>query len=74
MAVITGTYNLCFRAKIRKNGEYPCKPRFYYIKVGFKGVKIMWACFRDAIGKEEYALLSKLRQMQVKWVARNKTD
>ena len=30
------THNLCFRAKIRKN-EYPCKPQFYYIKVGWKG-------------------------------------
>ena len=24
-----------------KNNEYPCKPQFYYIKVGFKGVKII---------------------------------
>ena len=31
-----------------KNNVYPCKPQFYYIKVGFKGVKIIWACFRDA--------------------------
>ena len=22
-----------------KNNVYPCKPQFYYIKVGFKGVK-----------------------------------
>ena len=26
---------------------YPCKPQFYYIKVRFKGVKIIKACFRD---------------------------
>ena len=26
-----------------------CKPQFYYIKVGFKGVKIIEACFRDVI-------------------------
>ena len=26
---------------------YPCKPQFYYIKVGFKGVKIIEVCFRD---------------------------
>ena len=25
----------------KKNNEYPCKPQFYYIKVGFKGVKII---------------------------------
>ena len=24
-----------------KNNVYPCKPQFYYIKVGFKGVKIV---------------------------------
>ena len=32
-----------------KKNEYPCKPQIYYIKVGFKGVKIIWTCFRDAI-------------------------
>ena len=31
----------------KKNNVYPCKPKFYYIKVGFKGVKIIKACFRD---------------------------
>ena len=25
----------------RKNNVYPCKPQFYYINVGFKGVKII---------------------------------
>ena len=25
----------------KKNHVYPCKPQFYYIKVGFKGVKII---------------------------------
>ena len=24
----------------KKNNAYPCKPQFYYIKVGFKGVKL----------------------------------
>ena len=24
----------------KENNVYPCKPQFYYIKVGFKGVKI----------------------------------
>ena len=24
-----------------KNNVFPCKPQFYYIKVGFKGVKII---------------------------------
>ena len=25
----------------KKNNVYPCKPQFYYIKVGFKGVRII---------------------------------
>ena len=25
----------------KENNVYPCKPQFYYIKVGFKGVKII---------------------------------
>ena len=25
----------------KTNNVYPCKPQFYYIKVGFKGVKII---------------------------------
>ena len=32
----------------KKNNAYPCKSQFYYIKVGFKGVKIILTCFRDA--------------------------
>ena len=31
----------------KKTNVYPCKPQFYYIKVGFKGVKIIYACFHD---------------------------
>ena len=45
-AVLTSTHNLCFRAKIRKN-VYPCKPQFYYIKVGCKGVYITRTCYPD---------------------------
>ena len=30
-----------FLNKKKKNNVYPCKPQFYYIKVGFKGVKII---------------------------------
>ena len=40
-AVLTSSHNLCFWAEIKKNNVYPCKPQFYYIKVGFKGVKII---------------------------------
>ena len=37
-----------FLSRNKKNNVCPCKPQFYYIKVGFKGVKIIYACFRDA--------------------------
>ena len=30
-----------FLSRNRKNNVYPCKPQFYHIKVGFKGVKII---------------------------------
>ena len=33
--------SMFFFSKIRKNNVYPCKPQFYYIKVEFKGVKII---------------------------------
>ena len=36
-----------FLNRNKKNDVYPCKPQFYYIKVGFNGVKIIWVCFRD---------------------------
>ena len=28
-----------FLSRNKKTNVYPCKPQFYYIKVGFKGVK-----------------------------------
>ena len=30
-----------FLSSNKKNNVYPCKPQFYYINVGFKGVKIL---------------------------------
>ena len=30
-----------FLSRNKKNNVYPCKPQFYFIKVGFKGVKII---------------------------------
>ena len=48
---------LCFEAKIRKN-VYPCKPQFYYIKVGCKGVFVAWTCFRD----DMYVLSRKIEK------------
>ena len=31
-----------FSSKNKKNNVYPCKPQFYYIKVGFRWVKIIY--------------------------------
>ena len=36
-----------FLNRHKKNNVYPIKPPFYYIKVGFKGVKIIKVCFRN---------------------------
>ena len=30
-----------FLSRNKQNNVYPCKPQFYHIKVGFKGVKII---------------------------------
>ena len=38
-----------FLSRNKRNNVHPCKPQFYYIKVGFKGVKIIQARFRDDI-------------------------
>ena len=29
----------------KKNNVYPCKPQFYYIKLGFKGIKLYMRVF-----------------------------
>ena len=36
-----------FLSRNKKNNVYPCKPQFYCIKVGFKGIKIIYVCFHD---------------------------
>ena len=36
-----------FLSENKKNNVYPCKHQFCYIELGFKGVKIIYACFRD---------------------------
>ena len=46
-AVLKSTHNLCFNAKLRKKNVYPCKPQFYYIKVGCKGRFVTQNCFHD---------------------------
>ena len=33
---------------------YSCEPQFYYIKVGFKGIKIIFVCFLDVIAYQPF--------------------
>ena len=46
-----------FLSRNNKINVHPCKPQFYYIKVGFKGVKITQVCFRDATSDSRPFLL-----------------
>ena len=39
-----------FLSRNKKNNVYPCKPKFYYIKVGFKGSKLYRHVFVMAKG------------------------
>ena len=39
--VMNSSQNIRYSSKHKKNNVYPCKPQFYYIKVGFKGVNII---------------------------------
>ena len=52
-----------FSNKNKKNNVYPCKPQFYYIKVGFKGVNIIQAYFRD---EHVYSLFLKQTTLKVR--------
>ena len=38
-----------FWSKNKKKNVYPCKPQFYYIKVGCKGVFVTQTCFHDVM-------------------------
>ena len=51
----------------KKNNVNPCKPKFYYIKVGFNGVKIIKACFRDVYLyiKSQFALYKPQREKTI---------
>ena len=52
-----------FLSKNKKNNVYPCKPQFYYIKVGFKGVKIISVCFHDGRGNLLYEMSIQLNHL-----------
>ena len=57
-----------FLSRNKKNNVYPCKPQFYYIKVGFKGVKIIQACFRNVIFKISNGQTMPKRQKKLQYV------
>ena len=43
-----------FSSRNKKNNIYPCKPQFYYIKVGFKGAKLyrrVFVMYRELLMK-----------------------
>ena len=43
-----------FLSRNKKNNLYPCIPQFYYIKVGFKGVKLYRHVFVMITDKTKY--------------------
>ena len=45
-----------FLSRYKKNNVYPCKPQFYYVKVGFKGINIKKACFHDILSVLNYCI------------------
>ena len=53
-----------FLSRNKKNKVYPCKPQFYDIKVGFKGVRIfvMIAHFKAGFSSKKAVRKSKLLQ------------
>ena len=55
-----------FLSSYKKNNVYPCKPEFYYIKVGFKGVNIIQACFRDEKKKKQTKKIKKKKKKKKK--------
>ena len=44
-----------------KKKIYPCKPQFYYIKVGCKGVFVTRSCFRDEMGNDGWIMTNNRR-------------
>ena len=51
------TNNLRFREKKNVN---PCKPQFYYIKVGCKGVYISQTCLHDVLYFASWVTMKQL--------------
>ena len=47
----------------KKNNIYPCKSQFYCIKVEFKGVKIILACFRNDVLKSQGFIRQRVKTL-----------
>ena len=54
------THNLCYLSRNKKNNVYPSQPQFYYIKVGFEGIKIIQVCFRDELRNVGHFIAQRL--------------
>ena len=54
-----------FLSRNKKNNIYPCKPQFYYIKVGFEGVKIIYWRVFVMIGNERVNKIIYIRVRSV---------
>ena len=54
-----------FLSRNKKNDVYPCKPQFYYIKVGFKGSKLYGHVFVMA------AALSMINNAAENWLSKH---
>ena len=61
-----------FLSRNKKNNVYPCKPQFYYIKVGLKGVKIILVCFRDGESSQNFS--TKLSEHKKKMLKPSPTE
>ena len=58
-----------FKSKNKKTNEYPCKPQFYYINVGCKGVFISRTCLHDVM--KETLFSTKVRQPNMYTILHN---
>ena len=64
MAVLTCT-TIYALSRSKRNNIYSCKPQFYYIKVGFNGVKIIQVCFRDGSQRHHPNFASEHYKVQI---------
>ena len=61
-------HNQCFLAEIWKIMYTPVNPSFFYIKVGFKGIKFIKACFRDGERNLMRVNLIRIKLIRIKYI------